>query len=116
MHGHSNYQPADNVDSGNDDASDNVPFDEFHRTVHGSVELALFGKGQAQIAGLVGVDNAASHVGVDAHLFTRHSVQCKTGCDFRNAFSTFCNDDELDDGDDQEDDTSYDKVASYDEL
>ena len=107
---------ADDVDDGDDDTRDHVPFDELHRTVHRSIELAFFGQGQAQLAGLVGVDDAAAHVGVDAHLLAGHRVQSEAGSDFSDPLGTFCHDDELDDRDDQEDDAADDKVSSDDEV
>ncbi len=43
--------------SSDHDAGDRVPFDEFHRAVHGSIELALFGQAQAQFPRLLLVDD-----------------------------------------------------------
>ena len=100
VHGHPDDQAPDDVDDGDDDTCDHVPFDELHRAVHRSVELALFGQGQAEFARLVGVDDPAAHIGVDAHLLTGHRIQSKAGSDLSDPLSTFCHDDELHDRDD----------------
>ena len=116
MHGDPDDQSPDDVDDGDHDTGDDVPFDEFHRTVHRSVELTFFGQSQAEIAGLVGIDDPAAHVGIDTHLFTGHRVQGETGSDFSDPLGTFGHDDELNDRDDQEDNAADDEVTSDDEV
>ncbi len=89
-------QAADDVDDDDDDAGDGIPFDELHRTVHRTVELALLLQVGAEAAGGRRVDDAGAEVGVDRHLLTRHSVQAETGGYLCDPLGTLGDDDELD--------------------
>ncbi len=116
FHGDADGDTCDDVDGGDDEAGDGVAFDEFHGTVHGAVELVFFFEGGAAFAGLVDVDDAGAHVGVDAHLFTGHGVEGEASGDFCDTFGAFGDDDELDDEDDEEDNGTDDEVAADDEF
>src|SRR3990167_4597839 len=112
VHKAANDKSADDVDDGNYDTGNHVPFDEFHRTVHGAVELAFFLEGKAHLPRLVRVDDTRAHVGVDAHLLARHRIQGKARRNLGYPLGTFCDDDELHDGDDEEDNAADDEVAA----
>ena len=116
LHDNPDDHTADDVDQGDDDTGDRIPFDELHRTVHRTIELALFLDRQAFFARLVGIQDPCAHVGVDTHLLTRHGVQGKAGGNLSDPLSTLGDHDELHQGNDQEDNTADDEVSSDDEV
>ena len=115
-HQHADAETADDVDGGDDETRDGVAFDELHGTVHGAEQLAFGGEFGTALAGLVDVDGACAHIGVDTHLLTGHGVQCESRGDFGDTLRTFRDDDELHDCDNKEDDGADDEIAADDEV
>ncbi len=116
VHRDPDNEAAHDVDDGDHNTCDDISFDELHRTVHSTIELAFFCQRKAQFPGLVGIDHTAAHIGIDTHLLTWHSIQGKACSNFGNTFGALCHDDELHDGDDQEDDAPDDEIPSDDEV
>ena len=115
-HQHADAETADDVDGRDDQTGDGVAFDKFHGAVHGAEELAFGGEFSTAATGLLDVDGARAHVGVDTHLLSGHGVQCESRGDFGDTLRTFRDDDELHDGDNQEDDSADDEIATDDEI
>ena len=92
---------SNDIDDGNDQSSDRVAFHKLHGTIHAAVKLAFHGQQIALRSRFGWLQNAGLEIGIDAHLLARHGVQRKSRADFGNAFRSFGDDDELNDGHDQ---------------
>ncbi len=114
--GYANKRTTKDVDHGDNHAGDTVTFNELHSAVHGAVHLAFLAYVATSDLRFFHVNDACTHVGVNRHLLTRHSVEGEAGANFSNTFSTFCNNKELYDGDDKEDNRTNNKVTTKGEL
>jgi hypothetical protein len=79
---HANDHAGDDVDENDQKAGDRVAADEFRRTVHGPEEGAFLFQGRTAQTGFLFVDQAGGKIGVNRHLFSGHSIQAETCCDF----------------------------------
>ena len=113
---HADHNAANNIDDGDQQASDGVAAHEFGGPVHGS-EKRVF---EIQIlpprARLVLVDQAGGQVGVDGHLFARHGVQAEAGRNLGDPAGTLGDNDEIDDHQDRENNHPDDRVTAHHEL
>ncbi len=89
-------QAPQDVHSGDDDPCDRVSADELARTVHGSVEVCLFGNPFPSLPCLCLPDQACIQICINAHLFAGHGIQRKAGRHFCNSTGPFRNDHEVD--------------------
>ena len=109
--GHSDDQPPNDVDQGDDHPGDGIALDELHGPVHGAVELAFPMQGHPALEGLLHVDDPGAQIRVDGHLFAGHGIQGETGRHLRDPLRTLGDDDEVDQGHDDEQDSSHHIVA-----
>ena len=109
------YQPADDIDDGDDDARDGVAADEFAGAVHRAVEIGLANQVFTALAGLGLGYQPGVKVGVDAELLAGHSVQRKARRDFADARGALGYDDELNNDQNDEDDEPDHKAVAADE-
>src|SRR5690606_36946704 len=102
-------------DDDDDEAGTGVALHEFHRPVHGAVELALALQQATPALCLRLVDGAAAQVVVDVHLLAGQGIEREARADLRDTLGTLGDDDELGDGDDEEDDEAHGDIAADDE-
>jgi hypothetical protein len=115
LHADADGEPSEEVHDEDDERRDDVALHEFHRAVHGAVELALSLQQSASSARFVAVDGSPAELRVDGHLLSGHRVEGEPRADLGHALGALGDDDELDDRQDEEDDCSHDVVAADDE-
>ncbi len=86
MAGHPHRNTANKVHKDNNDAGNNVTFDKLHRTVKGTVKLAFPFQYASPFARSIRINNTGLQIGINTHLFTGHTIQRKSGRDFRDTF------------------------------
>ena len=72
------HEPAEDVDQRNDDTGDRVAAHEFARTIHGTVEIGLFGKLGATTLRFAIVDDTGVQIGIDRHLAAGQTIETRS--------------------------------------
>ena len=108
---HTDSETTQDIDGSYDQTGDGITTDKLGGTVHSPVEISLLTDLLTPQAGFLFVDYTIVEIGVDRHLFTWHSVEGESGCDFRHPSGTLGDNDEVDKNQDQENDETNDVVA-----
>ena len=109
-------EAADDVDEEDQQARHRVAADVLRRAVHRAEEFRLLADLGAAPLGLLLVDQAGVHVGVDRHLLARHRVEGEARADLGDPLGALGDDDEVDDDQDREDDQADREVAADQEV
>ena len=101
-------ETADDVYSSYDETSDGITFDELAGTVHSTVKVGFTLNVLTALLCALFINQPRVQISINGHLFTGHSIEGETGGDFSDSFSTFSDDEHLNDDEYQEhDDTDY---------
>ncbi|MNI27197.1 hypothetical protein D3C73_809250 [compost metagenome] len=96
MNRHTDYETANQVNKQNDDTGNGIPFDEFTRPVHRSVEICFTLNFTAAFPCLLLINQTCIKVSINTHLLTWHSIECKPSGNLSNTLRTFSDYDKLD--------------------
>ncbi len=116
MIGHPDHDAADEIERDDDECGNRIALDEFSGAVHRSVKIRFALHQFAFGTRAFGIEDAGVNVGVDRHLFSRHSVQRKAGGDFSHPLRTRGDDDELNCDQNCEYDQADDEISPHDEF
>ncbi|MNO76720.1 hypothetical protein D3C76_677990 [compost metagenome] len=114
MNRHTDYETANQVNKQNDDTGNGIPFDEFTRPVHRTIEIGFTLDFTAAFPSLLLINQPSVQVSVNTHLLTWHGVECKASGNLSHTLRTFSDYDKLDHYQDQEDNkTDYGLALGY---
>ncbi|MMZ58199.1 hypothetical protein D1872_201680 [compost metagenome] len=114
MNRHPDNETADQVNKQNDNAGDSIPFDEFTRPVHRSIEIGFPLNFTAAFLCLLLVNQSRIQVSVNTHLLTWHSIECKASGNLSDTFRAFSDDDKLHNHQNQKDNKTDNRLALRD--
>ena len=103
---------ADDIDRGNNNPRLGIAPDKLTGTIHCPVEFAFFHDLSAALIGLNFRDGAGVEIGVNRHLLTRHSIQCKTSGHFTDSFGTLCDHNKLNNEQDDKNNKTHHKTST----
>src|SRR5262245_32919537 len=102
---------TEDVDGGDDEASDGIAAHELRRTVHRTEKGTLVLQLATAALGFLLVDQTGRKVSVDRHLLARDGVEGKACADFGDACGALGDDDEVHRDQDQEDDQTDNEIT-----
>ena len=109
-------QAPHHVDHHDQDPRDGIATHELTRPVHRAVEVRFLGHFRTTFFRFIFGDQPGVQVGVDRHLFARHSVQHETRAHFGDTSRTFGNNHKVDDNEDHEHHDADGEVAAHQEV